>query len=426
MQNTRSTEPICAGVFHVGNTCPCCQGAIEAGQMIVVCPDCGSLHHDTCWSRKQGCSSYHCDQAVHVDPEKLRAEITISPDEVERVQPPPPCQQRPGRALIESMPPAPQRLSRLALASAGLAACGGVGVAGALMGSAQLLILGMALALAAIVTAVCALIRIVNAANRRWGLRVAGGALVAAAVLLLVFFASLDRSLRQKTLQREADLKLAGNLPTEEHLARIPAYRANALRANVVVSQNDLLESNYGSGVILRIFERKAWILTNKHVLGERPGGGIRVLFYTGEESQATVAWSAPGTVDLAVLSCTVLTMGKYQPISLATALASSGDKVFAVGNPMGLAWTYTEGTISSLRTSMRDSTPLNLYQTQTPINVGNSGGGLYTADGLLLGINTWTEDKSVTEGLNFAIAVASLLELLPPQERERIFGQRP
>lgn len=52
------------------------------------------------------------------------------------------------------------------------------------------------------------------------------------------------------------------------------------------------------------------------------------------------------------------------------------------------------------------------VYHVQAPLNQGNSGGGLYTADGDLLAINTWTTEKSVSEGIGFAIAASSLLEI--------------
>ena len=45
----------------------------------------------------------------------------------------------------------------------------------------------------------------------------------------------------------------------------------------------------------------------------------------------------------------------------------------------------------------------------------GNSGGGLYDTDGYCLGINTWTHDKSVSEGIGFAITLDTLAELAPP-----------
>ena len=62
----------------------------------------------------------------------------------------------------------------------------------------------------------------------------------------------------------------------------------------------------------------------------------------------------------------------------------------------------------------------MRVIQTQAAINPGNSGGGLYDQDGYLIGINTWTADKSVSEGIGFAIALDELLELAPPQLEPR------
>ena len=91
------------------------------------------------------------------------------------------------------------------------------------------------------------------------------------------------------------------------------------------------------------------------------------------------------------------------------------GESVFAIGNPYRLGWTHTQGVISQMRTQEFDSHRVRVIQTQASINPGNSGGGLYDHDGYLIGINTWTADKSVSEGIGFAIALDSLLDLAPP-----------
>ena len=61
----------------------------------------------------------------------------------------------------------------------------------------------------------------------------------------------------------------------------------------------------------------------------------------------------------------------------------------------------------------MLDNRDVTVYQTQTPINQGNSGGGLYNMRGELVGINTWTQDKAHAEGLSFAISAQSVVDLL-------------
>jgi serine protease Do len=82
------------------------------------------------------------------------------------------------------------------------------------------------------------------------------------------------------------------------------------------------------------------------------------------------------------------------------------------VGNPQDLTWSYTEGIISSIRDSGKESPTYKVFQTQTPINQGNSGGGLYRMNGELVGIIAWTKDKSQSEGIGFAIAYEDFLKL--------------
>ncbi len=69
------------------------------------------------------------------------------------------------------------------------------------------------------------------------------------------------------------------------------------------------------------------------------------------------------------------------------------GQDVVAIGNPQGLAWTLTSGSISAIRK--------NALQTETAINPGNSGGPLLDMDGRLVGINTYIRRNS--QSLAFA-----------------------
>ncbi|MBI5610315.1 MAG: trypsin-like peptidase domain-containing protein [Deltaproteobacteria bacterium] len=69
------------------------------------------------------------------------------------------------------------------------------------------------------------------------------------------------------------------------------------------------------------------------------------------------------------------------------------GQDVVAIGNPQGLAWTLTSGSISAIRK--------NALQTETAINPGNSGGPLLDMEGRLVGINTWIRKNA--QSLGFA-----------------------
>ena len=84
------------------------------------------------------------------------------------------------------------------------------------------------------------------------------------------------------------------------------------------------------------------------------------------------------------------------------------GDVVLAIGNPVGLSQTVTQGIVSATgRGQLGVATFENFIQTDAPINVGNSGGALINTSGELIGINTAVLAKNLgVEGIGFAIPV--------------------
>ena len=209
-----------------------------------------------------------------------------------------------------------------------------------------------------------------------------------------------------------------------------------AMRANVLIEHGvgptALGGKAIGSGVILQIKGTEALIVTNRHVVdddfprsadaandaGYLAGlGKLKVKMLGPAQGDGTVVWLAPGQIDLALVRSSLTsasqaaaaTWRKGRPMKV-------GASVFAIGNPHNLGWSHTQGVISQLRTQEIAARQVRVIQTQAAINPGNSGGGLYDQEGYLLGINSWTADKSVSEGLGFAIALESLLELAPPQ----------
>jgi S1-C subfamily serine protease len=179
-------------------------------------------------------------------------------------------------------------------------------------------------------------------------------------------------------------------------------------------------ESYSGSGVILDKQESGCIILTNRHVVdpyfvADDPGSvprsaAIRVYFHDASSGPARVWWVDPRGADMALIAT-----GKV-PDDLAIAMNGKirdmriGDKVFAVGNPHELSWSYAEGVISGMRELPQGADNLQVLQLQVPINQGNSGGGLYATDGTLVGIVSWTKDKAQAEGISFAIRYQDFL----------------
>ena len=100
------------------------------------------------------------------------------------------------------------------------------------------------------------------------------------------------------------------------------------------------------------------------------------------------------------------------------------GADVYAIGHPTGEAWTFTRGLISQLRNDYdwKDENgkhTADVIQTQTPINVGNSGGPLIGVSGG----NCWCVNSFKTpdsEGLNFAVSVKDVDDFLIPKKGDR------
>ncbi len=105
---------------------------------------------------------------------------------------------------------------------------------------------------------------------------------------------------------------------------------------------------------------------------------------------------------DLALLHIEDKDAPKFKSVALGAADALSvGEGVFAVGSPLGLERTVTQGIISTKTRQMEG----NLYlQTSTQINPGNSGGPLFNLAGEVVGVT----NMKITfgEGLGFAIPV--------------------
>ncbi len=414
---TDCSSPVPANQFHAGATCPACQETVEVGQSVVVCRKCAALHHETCWHHASGCSAYACSATAHRDPGQLNPELVITAAEAESATPPP-ARQKPwiAQPIEHHLPPKPERRSRLGILAAVCVVASCLLLLGGVAGHHFAPLLGGVVAgMVALITGVLSLVAIANG-TRVYGKGMAIGSILVASGVLIMTILSIGGVGDQTRGERRVRLTANRSMPSEEALDLMPGSRARAMRANTVItcSSGLLGEFGVGSGIIVRLSGKTVYILTNRHVV-EMGGkkGRLSVLFHDGEESDAEVEWLAPGTVDLAIVKCQALTLSDNAVVRLATAPPEQGEHVFAVGNPMALYWSYTEGVVSAIREQDYGDHAVTIYQTQTPINQGNSGGGLYTMDGELVGINTWTQDKAHAEGLSFAISTQSLLELL-------------
>jgi len=159
-------------------------------------------------------------------------------------------------------------------------------------------------------------------------------------------------------------------------------------------------EQSLGSGVIL---DDSGQIVTNHHVIDNATT--IRAQLADGRSAQAETIGRDPDT-DLALLK---IDLPNLPTIRLGRSdLLNVGDVVLAIGNPIGLAQTVTQGIVSATgRDQLGIATFENFIQTDAPINPGNSGGALINTRGELIGVNTAIIAKSLSvEGIGFAIPV--------------------
>jgi S1-C subfamily serine protease len=157
-----------------------------------------------------------------------------------------------------------------------------------------------------------------------------------------------------------------------------------------------------GSGVV---FDGKGNIVTNAHVVGS--AHEVTVTTSTGKTySSARVVGSFPPD-DLAVVHVD----GTPPAARLAdSSKLAVGEIVLAVGNPLGLESSVTQGIVSALgRTSTEETgaTLAGLIQTSASINPGNSGGALVDLEGRVVGIPTLAAGSpfgGAAPGIGFAI----------------------
>jgi putative serine protease PepD len=169
-----------------------------------------------------------------------------------------------------------------------------------------------------------------------------------------------------------------------------------------------------GSGSIYKSNSTISYIITNNHVVeAAATSGTIKVEFADGSEIAATIV-GRDRMYDIAVLQ---VKKGNLPAIALGdSSKISVGEEVLAIGSPLGLANTVTQGIISALNRPVTagttDSTSyVNAIQTDAAINPGNSGGALVDAQGRIIGVNSaiatlTSGGVSGSIGLGFSIPI--------------------
>jgi S1-C subfamily serine protease len=184
--------------------------------------------------------------------------------------------------------------------------------------------------------------------------------------------------------------------------AVLTTVRPAVVEVNVTTQQGGAI----GSGVII---DSRGYIVTNNHVVDGAQS--MTVTLYDGTNLQAQLVGTDPAD-DLAVVKIsppskglTVVQFGDSSKLAV-------GQDVMAIGNPLGITQTVTNGIISALGRSVSEgqggATIPDAIQTDAAINPGNSGGALVDMQGHLVGIPTLTaidpEFNTPASGVGFAI----------------------
>lgn len=180
-----------------------------------------------------------------------------------------------------------------------------------------------------------------------------------------------------------------------EAVARAMASVVRLEPSWALAEQPPALSRSLGSGFVL---DHDGHLVTNAHVVGEAEA--LTAVFADGSRRPARVVGLDP-RLDVAVLKVD----GEVRPLAPASETARPGDRVFAIGSPLGLAFSVTEGVISGAGRAYDAAHPVDFLQHDAALNPGSSGGPLIDGHGRVLGMNTATPGETLFD-IGIALAI--------------------
>ncbi|MGF0172123.1 S1C family serine protease [Streptomyces sp. Marseille-Q5077] len=176
-------------------------------------------------------------------------------------------------------------------------------------------------------------------------------------------------------------------------------------------------KSDLGSGVI---YDSQGHIVTNAHVVGDEKT--FRVTIANREDEVTARLVSSYPQQDLAVIKLDDMPDGPKAATLGDSAEVEVGQIVLAMGSPLGLSSSVTQGIVSATGRTVTEgsdnggtgATIANMVQTSAAINPGNSGGALVNLDGRVIGIPTLAATDpdlgdSAAPGIGFAIPASTV-----------------
>jgi S1-C subfamily serine protease len=201
---------------------------------------------------------------------------------------------------------------------------------------------------------------------------------------------------KQLSLQQQAQQSLTAGL---EELKSSAGDFSGIIAEAVTGVVSIATDKSMGTGFFVHT---EGYIVTNQHVIA----GAKQIQALTSERKVLTATvLGQDSDKDVALLKVS----GSYSALPLANSQdLAVGNKVIAIGNPLGLAFTVTEGIISALH--RRGPNGREEYvQTDVSLNPGNSGGPLLDTKGRVVGMNNFKVGEA--ESLGFALESNALAQ---------------
>lgn len=235
-------------------------------------------------------------------------------------------------------------------------------------------------------------------------------------IALIIFFSIKISTISEKVSSIKSELNTKIDLSNAELQNKIGELSENLmetqtsfekeiinLKAKTSSDFSGIIEAAIKSVVTIRtnvaqgtgfIITSDGFVVTNAHVLQD--AHYANAITYNREiKPMSLIGYSSK--LDIALLkiegSYSFLEFGDSDNIKI-------GEKVIAIGNPLGLSFSVSEGIVSAVDRVGGNGLPAYI-QTDAALNPGNSGGPLINSDGKVIGINNF---KVIGENLGFAL----------------------
>ncbi|MEO8433934.1 MAG: trypsin-like peptidase domain-containing protein [Pyrinomonadaceae bacterium] len=152
-------------------------------------------------------------------------------------------------------------------------------------------------------------------------------------------------------------------------------------------------------------------LITNRHVIEDASSAEIKTFNGRTYRIQGIAAIDDEG--DLVMLQVSIPSTIRMSPLQISKSKPAEGERIFVIGNPLGLEGTISDGLVSSVREMAGFGT---IIQITAPISPGSSGSSVINLRGQVIGVAT--SQLSRGQNLNFAMPSSRIAAMRPSQTK--------